>query len=159
MLINCNNNAIHIPSSECNSCENFADQLSQKQDKLTAGDGISIEGNVISAQNGVLGEVRIIAYEVADNVGIPANDNVNVSFVGIPDQTVTLEEDGVTKTYKLVELSTPVNVRVHNGTVNGYLSSFCILSNVHSTGCNLHNTGTVAATVRVVGAWLYQRIA
>lgn len=157
MLINCNNNAIHMPSSECNSCENFADQLSQKQDKLTAGAGIDITGNTISVLSNLNAEVRIASYEAVDNLKIAGGGATDVSFSGVPDQTFTVVEDGVTKTFTLVDIPAPLNVRIMNGSVNGYLSSYCLVTNIHSTGCHIFNTSpSSTAIVRVSAAWLYQ---
>ena len=50
VVLSCSADAIHLPTAECDECQEFIDELALKQDKLTAGDGISIDAdNVISA--------------------------------------------------------------------------------------------------------------
>ena len=69
----------------------IAGNLGDKQDKLTAGDGISIENNVISATGGGSGTVKSV-----NNVGPDGNGNVSITTANIPN--LGISEDGTTIT-------------------------------------------------------------
>lgn len=157
LRIPCGSGALHIPNSECDSCDAFVQRLDRLEDALdTANEAIqSLAEQISSLSNG--SDVIIRAYEVVDNLTVPTgNTGANVSFVDIPPSTVQITEGGLVKTYSLVSYHVPVNVRIHNATNSGTLSSYCIMTNITESGCHILNITTSAAKVRISASWLYK---
>lgn len=153
----CQGGALHIPNSECDSCDAFVQRLDRLENALgTANEAIQSLAEQISLL-GAGGDVIIRVYEVVDNLTVPTgNTGANVSFADIPSSTVQITEGGLNKTYSLVQHHVPVNVRIHNATNSGTLSSYCIVTNIAESGCHILNTATSAAKVRISAAWLYK---
>lgn len=153
----CEGGALHIPNSECDSCDAFVQRLNRLEDALdTANEAIqSLAEQISSLGNG--SDVIIRAYEVVNNLTVlTGNTGANVSFVDVAPSTVQITEGGLVKTYSLVNYHVPVNVRIHNATNSGTLSSYCIVTNITESECHILNTATSAAKVRISASWLYK---
>lgn len=65
MLNNCDNQGIYIPVQPCDECEELLDRISdletEKQDTLIAGTGITINGNIISAETTDIDPITLTA--------------------------------------------------------------------------------------------------
>lgn len=156
--IPCEGGALYIPIQECDSCDAFTERLDRLENDLdTANKAIQSLEDEISLL-GVGGDVIIRAYEAVDNLTVPmGNTGANVSFVNVAPNTLQITEGGLIKTYNLVQYSVPVNVRIHNASNSGTLSSYCIVTNITESTCHILNTAqSSAAKVRISAAWLYK---
>lgn len=62
----CGDETIHIPQTECDDCEAIREELEKKQDKLTAGTGITIDENNVITSSGT-------TYKAGDGISIRAD--------------------------------------------------------------------------------------
>lgn len=90
MLNNCDNQGIYIPVQPCDECDELLGRISdletEKQDTLIAGEGITISGNVISAD---LPDIDPVTFTANGTYTAPAGTAYSPVTVSLPSGSAT----------------------------------------------------------------------
>ena len=108
---------LYMPETECGDCGDYGDDIAElkqnvralqqgKQDKLTAGSGITINGTTISAEG--------TSYSAADNSLIFTGNKIKVN----PDEYYTKSQTNTELANKQDKLTAGDNITINNGVIS-----------------------------------------